>query len=231
MYLMRGGTHRTRALKFETRFRTAMCNRFFELWYELKTFVVLPINCHRLYVTMLVPCQKLEAQRMFCVPSPPMSASCFSAFGNNASRFGHLLLETAMTKFMIVLSVCFVKATEYGVAELYMHARHPSLVKCGSLRANKGLLVPHSSKMRASVLNLRLFRLTGVCAVDPMPAILAFARPGEINWTAPDCVGRFLYQFADAAIIFFLELQTKCLKWGLRGYPLPRVVHAKVAPC
>lgn len=65
------------------------------------------------------------------------------------------------------------------------------------------------------------------CTVDSMSAVMAFARAGEVDWTAPDCFGCFLYAFADPAIIF-AEWQTQSLKRDLRRDTLPGVVHAEV---
>lgn len=85
------------------------------------------------------------------------------------------------------------------------------LAQDGCLRAKERVLVPLSNKMRAEVLNCGLLGFVSDCAVDPVAAILAFARAGKIDRTASDCVGWFLYDNADAVIIFVLERQAKSL--------------------
>lgn len=65
--------------------------------------------------------------------------------------------------------------------------------------------------------------------MDPVSAILAFERAGEIDWSAPDCLGWFLYDFADATIFPVPELRAKSLTRELRDNALPGVVYAKVA--
>lgn len=51
------------------------------------------------------------------------------------------------------------------------------------------ILVRLPSKMRANVLDRWLLRIISDCAVDLVAANLAFARTGEIDWTAPVCAG------------------------------------------
>lgn len=66
--------------------------------------------------------------------------------------------------------------------------------------------------------------------MDLEAAIVAFARAGEIYWTAPDCLGWFLRGFADVTTIFMPEWRNKILKRGFLGVALPGVVHEKVTP-
>lgn len=42
----------------------------------------------------------------------PKFANYFSAFDDNGPRFGHPLVETAMTELTIMLFSCFVQADE-----------------------------------------------------------------------------------------------------------------------
>lgn len=56
------------------------------------------------------------------------------------------------------------------------------------LRANEGVLVPVSGEMRTDVQKHGLCRLISDCTVDPVSAILAFARAEEFDWAAPECV-------------------------------------------
>lgn len=52
-----------------------------------------------------------------------MFAYYSSAFGSNAKQFGYLLLGTAMTKLTNMSFVCFIQASEYGAADLFLPAR------------------------------------------------------------------------------------------------------------
>lgn len=123
MYLMPGGTHRTRALKFEIRHWTAVRNQVFVRLHNLEMFAARSNNCHLHYIAVPAFWRYWEALRVLCVPSPPMSAYYLSAFGDNAKRFGYLLLKAAMTKFTIMLFVCFTQADEYGAANSFPSAR------------------------------------------------------------------------------------------------------------
>lgn len=108
-----------------------------------------------------------------------------------------------------------------------MPARLRTLPKGVRLRANEKDLVALSSKIRANVLKRELLRRFSDCVVDPMAAILAFARLSKIDWETHDCVRCHLYKVADAAIISVPKWQTKCMKRGLRSDALPGVTHAE----
>lgn len=97
----------------------------------------------------------------------------------------------------------------YNIDNLDMPARLWLLTIGGRIHANERVLVPLSSDMRAVVLKCEFSLLIKVCAVNPVAAILFFACLGEMNWSAPDCKGWFVYDFVDAAIITDTEWQTK----------------------
>lgn len=78
---------------------------------------------------------------------------------------------------------------EYAVANLFMAVCLSTLAESGRLRANEKLMVPVLSEMREKALKCRLLRPTRDCAIDPVSAVLAFLRDGEIDWAALDCVG------------------------------------------
>lgn len=82
--------------------------------------------------------------------------------------------------------------------------------------------------MRAGVPKRGAIRLSRKCSVDPVSAILAFARSGEADWALPDGVRWFLYDFRDAAIISVPEWETENLKRCLRGVTLSGVIRAKL---
>lgn len=84
--------------------------------------------------------------------------------------------------------------------------------------------------MRANDQKRWVVRLSCDCAANPVAAILAYARLYNIDWTTPDCVELFQYNFANAAIMSISERKAKTLKRGLRGDALPGVAHARVPP-
>lgn len=123
MYLMRDGTHRTRALKTEIRHLTAVRNSIFVRWYNLRIFAVPPKDRHLHYVSAPAFLKIIEAHRILCVPSPPMFTYYSSAIGNNVQWFGHLLHTPAMAELTVMSPVCFAQAAEYSKADLFMLAR------------------------------------------------------------------------------------------------------------
>lgn len=125
--------------------------------------------------------------------------------------------------------VSFIQATEYGEANLVMPTCVLALTDGDCFRASKIVLVSLSIRVSANLLKRMLSRLTGNFGVDPVAAVFAFARLGENGQTAPDCVGWFLYDVADSAIIFVPEWQGKRLKQGLCGEALSGAAHATAA--
>lgn len=85
--------------------------------------------------------------------------------------------------------------------------------------------------MRANILYHGLLPNISDCVVELTAAVSASARAGKTDWTAPDCLGRFHYDFANESISFEREWHTKSLKRGLCEDALQRTVNAKHAPC
>lgn len=106
IYPMRGGSHKARALKFEICHRTAVCSPVFVEQHNLEMFAALPEDSHFHYVSVSAFLQNVDAPCMLCVLLPPMFAYYSSAFGDNAPRLGHSLLEISMTWFTIMSFVC-----------------------------------------------------------------------------------------------------------------------------
>lgn len=137
----------------------------------------------------------------------------------------------AMTEFTIMSFVCFIQAAKYGAADLLLPAHLPVLAEDARTCTGGGVLAQLSCEMRASTLKRGLSQTISDCVVHPVATFIAFARAGEIDRTATNCLGCFLYDFVDATIIFVSEWETIGLKRGLREDALPGVVHAKVVPC
>lgn len=85
--------------------------------------------------------------------------------------------------------VCFIQAAEIGVVDLSMPVSLWALNESGRLRANDGVLITLPTEMSANVLKRDLLRLICDCTVNPVSAILLFARARKISCVAPDCVG------------------------------------------
>lgn len=126
---------------------------------------------------------------------------CSNTFGDNAQRFGYLQLETAIKKFMIMSFVYSVQSGEYSAADLFLAARLWTLAEADRLCANEGggaASLP--CVMWANILKRGLLRIPSGCAEKPVATNLTSARAVEIDWTARDCLSRFLHDFADATI-------------------------------
>lgn len=113
MYFMCGGKHETSASKFESRWRTALCNSIFMGWQKLEMFAALPRDWYLHYVCVPSFWRKWYASHILCVQLPSMFAYESSAFGSSARRFGFLIIKTAKTKFTIVSFVCFIQCSQF----------------------------------------------------------------------------------------------------------------------
>lgn len=109
-----------------------------------------------------------------------------------------------------------------------MPAHIQVVAESGRICANKRVRVLLLSEGRANVPKRGLLRLFSDYAINPVAAILVFARFGKVDCTTPVCLGWFLYDFTNAAIVFVPEWKTKSLIHGPRGDALPEAVHAKV---
>lgn len=205
MYAMRGETHRTKTLELVTRQRTALCNPIFAGWHNLEMLAVPTKDRYQQYESVPAFWRNWEASRILCVLSLSTPLYDYSLFGENAKRFIYLQLETAITELTIVFFVCFSQTVEYGTDDLFLPARLQSTAKVCHARANIRVLASLPCKMRASNPKHGGLRIVSDCAVDPVSAIFAFARAGEIDGTPLDCLGWFPYDFADATIIFVSE--------------------------
>lgn len=142
MCFLRGKTHWGRTPELKTRRLMAMCNSVFVGWHNLKMSAVPPKVRLRHYVTVPTFWKTCEASRLLYLPSRLMVAYYSGTFDDNARRFGYLLLETAITESSIMLSVCFISASEYSVANIFFTARPQALAKDGCSKANKRVLAP-----------------------------------------------------------------------------------------
>lgn len=195
LYLMHGGTHKTRASKFEIRQRTAVRNPVFVGWHNLEMFAVPPRDLSRYYVAVTGFWRDWEAHRMLCVPSPPVFAYYSGVLGDGGHCFGHLLRATAITEFTITSFVCFIRAAEFGATDLFLPPRLRAMIDEGRVSASDGVLIPLSLGMRDKILERGLLHIFWDCEVEPVSAVLGFARSSELDWTAPDSLGWFHNDF------------------------------------
>lgn len=105
----------------------------------------------------------------------------FSAFVDDAQQLGCLLLETAVAELIIVAFFCFIQATGYVAASLFLPARVWSRIENICLRANKKVHAPLPRESGADKLKRELLHNIRDCAVDPLFVILALVRAGVID--------------------------------------------------
>lgn len=65
---------------------------------------------------------------------------------------------------------------------MFVPARLRTLFEVSHIRANEGVPVPLSNRMRVEVHRCGLINFISDCAFDPMSAIFAFASAGETDW-------------------------------------------------
>lgn len=97
---------------------------------------------------------------------------------------------------------------------MFFLARFRTLAEVGRSYAIERVVAPSPYEMRAYLFKRGLLGIISDCMVDPWAAILAVARAGKIDWTAPDCLGSFFYDFVDATIVFVPEWHAKVSNGG-----------------
>lgn len=118
---------------------------------------------------------------MICVPTPPMCA-CYSGVPANVNHpFGQLLRKTAITMLAVMSFVCFIRAAEFGVPDLFLPSRFRAVRAGGRLCANERVLIPPSSKIEAKIMELGLLKIISDCEVDLVLALLTFSRTSETD--------------------------------------------------
>lgn len=149
---------------------------------------------------------------MLGVPSTPKHAYYFSAFGDNAQRFGSFLLEMVIIVSTVVSFVCLKQGAEYGAADLFLLAIFLSLTENVFLPGNEGVLVLLLCKILSNILKHGF--LCAICdlAIAVLADVLSFARADKTDCIVPDCLSWFLYDFANVTIIILLEWQAKSSK-------------------
>lgn len=114
-----------------------------------------------------------------------------------------------MTKFTIMSFACFIQAAKCVVADLFITVCLWALAEGGQFCTNEGVLVRWPSRIMADVLKRSPLHLIRVCTVDPVSAMLVFARAGMLDRAAHDCAEWFLYDSKSAAIISVPECGRK----------------------
>lgn len=156
-----------------------MSNPIFVGWHSLEIFPA-PLKEHfRHYVSVPAFWQNWEASRILCVQYPQMCANYLTAFGDNDMWFVYLLLEKAMTKFIIMFSFCFIQAADYAAINLFLPACLQRLAEDGRTRANEEVLVPLLFEMTANILERDILRTINDCALDRLSPSSAFALWGD----------------------------------------------------
>lgn len=88
---------------------------------------------------------------MLCVLTPLMFAYFSGAFGIDGQPFSRLLRKTTITEFTVMSFVCFIRAAEVSVPELFLPSRLRALQNEGSICANERVLIPLSRKIKVTL--------------------------------------------------------------------------------
>lgn len=91
-----------------------------------------------------------------------------------------------------------------------------------------GVLGPLPVAMREKTLQRGLLRIINDYNVDPVLALMAFARSGVVGWSSFDAVGWFSYDFVEAMIVNVPEWTSGGHKRGRAGEILLGVAHQRV---
>lgn len=65
----------------------------------------------------------------------------------------------------------------------------------------RGRIAALQQAMRKKVLHRKILRIISDCDVDPVVALLAFARSGKVDWVIRNPVCLFSYDISDAVIV------------------------------
>lgn len=147
-----GRSQWTRTTELEVCQPIAARNPLFVSWQRLELFSVPPRGQYRYYDQAWSSWQELEIYCMFCVPTLPTFAYYPGAFGNGCQLFSWLLCKTAITKSTVMLFVCFIRAAEFGVPDLFLPTRFRALQEKGCVRKNEKDLILLSRKMKANIM-------------------------------------------------------------------------------
>lgn len=116
------------------------------------------------------------------VCTPPMFPNYFSALEKAEQPFSQLLYKAATTEFTVTVSVCFIRAAESCVSDLFLPSTVFARKGGGHLRINEGVSIPMSRKKNVNIFEQRLFSIVGDYGLNLVAALLAFTRANEINW-------------------------------------------------
>lgn len=104
-----------------------------------------------------------------------MFAYYSAAFGSGGQLFSRVLCKKAATEIMKMLFVCFVRAAEFGVTDLFLPSMFQALGSERHLRANEGILIPFSRKINSKTMKQGLLTMISGREADQASALLALA--------------------------------------------------------
>lgn len=93
----------------------------------------------------------------------------FESCGKPVSR---LLRETAVMEFTVISFVCFIRAAEFGVPDLFFPSRFCALQEEGCLLASEKNLSLPSCKVKANITGWSLLTMISDCEVYPVLTLL-----------------------------------------------------------
>lgn len=165
---------------------------------------------------------------MLCVPSLPMFAYFLGAPGNYVLPSRQLLCEIAITEFTVMLFVCFARAAEFGVLDLFLRNRFWMQLEGGRLRSNKGNFNMPSNEKKTNIVKRGILTKISSFEVGFVLPLLCYRRMNEIDWSNSNALGSYHCNFATAMIIALPELKLDGAKRGRHGGVLAGVVFSKV---
>lgn len=165
---------------------------------------------------------------MICFRTRPMFAFYLGVLGNCGQLFSRLHHKTVITKFAVMLLVCFVCAALFGVPELLLFGRFCVLRDEDRFITKKGALIPLSRKMKANIMQQGLLP-TIIDREVAQPFVLSpFPPARKIKWTKEKALNWHLYDFAFAVIIAVSGRKADGYENSCHGDSLSGVVHPKV---
>lgn len=111
------------------------------------------------------------------------------AFKNDGQPFSRWPRKAAISELTKMLLVGFYRAAEFGVLGLFLPSWFRLLRDDSRLRANEGVLISLSRGMKVSITDRGMLTMINDCDVDPVSALLVYARMDEIDWLDSKALG------------------------------------------
>lgn len=98
-------------------------NLLFVGWKNSEPFAVPARERHHYHMQVTLSWRELETHRMLCVPTLPMFAYYFGAFGNGRQSSRKLLQKKVIPELAVMSFACVIRAAELSVPDLFLQSR------------------------------------------------------------------------------------------------------------